>query len=587
MKPVIFFLLFYGQMLLLHKSLNAQNSAKRSRPNIVFIISDDHRWDALGAAGNSRIKTPTLDKLAREGVYFKQATIHVSQCAPSRASLLTGLSPHKNGYYCNNFVRADMQWANRFSVPTLPELLEGAGYQTILAGKWHLATDPWLSGFSDIRTWLPEAGSDYKDARLATGNSRKKEQVKGFTNGVFANDAIEFLNSPASKEKPFLLWLAATIPHAPFQPNPSEFEEMYESHPAGQLIPPAFPKNTEVKLELEGTRDGSAESSMSSYYSAISYLDDLVGQVLSALKKQGLAENTIVIFLGDNGYMAGSHGVRGKVVPWEESVRVPMIIYAPGISKLKGSVNVPASSLDIPVTILSMAGVSCPENWSGRDLSAVLSGKKNHGIDYAISEWADTESQFRNYTHRLIRTSRYKLIRWDKADKPDELYDFVEDPQETTNIIHKPSMKATRDKMLAQLNAMIKTDDSARFWPAKNGGMQYLANEARREAELRVGLDDKTPAKVDPAIFDSYAGRYEFVTRVSFSISRDGNGIFLTGEGGQKSALIPKSETEFLHKNLPVRFTFIKDEKGKITHVVRRSRMSDDQRTIDMKARRL
>ena len=145
----------------------------RGRPNFVFIISDDHRWDALGAAGNPKIKTPVLDQLARDGVYFRQATIHVSQCAPSRAVLLTGLSPHQSGYYTNQSMHPDLEWTDRFKVPTLPGLLQQAGYRTVLAGKWHVAPDPWNVGFSDIRTWLSEAATEYRDTRLARGTSRK------------------------------------------------------------------------------------------------------------------------------------------------------------------------------------------------------------------------------------------------------------------------------------------------------------------------------------------------------------------------------------------------------------------------------
>jgi arylsulfatase A-like enzyme len=568
-------------------ALGRQLGARR-RPNIVFIISDDHRWDALGAAGNARIKTPVLDRLAREGVYFRQATVHVSQCAPSRATLLTGLSPHQSGYYANNFQRADLQWKDRFAVPTVPGLLRQAGYRTVLVGKWHVGPDPWLTGFSDVRTWLPEGASSYTDSRLAKGNSRRKEMRKGFTNGIFADDAVEFLTSAAAKEKPFLLWLASTIPHSPYQPNPSHIEHLYEGEAMGDLRPPSFPKDTPVKLGLDGSPEVETEPGLAKYYESVSYLDELVGRVLSALAEQGLADDTVVVFLGDNGLMAGSRGVRGKVVPWEESVRVPLIIRAPKLAAVKGRSDVPASSLDIPATLLALAGVARPRAWGGRDLRPVLAGRSKHGIDYAVSEWADTESQFRHYTHRLIRTPRYKLVRWDKPDKPDELYDLIADPHETRNVAGRPDMRRVREGLLRRLDAwMARTNDPARSWARKNGRTPNHAEEARAEAELRAGLDDKTPAEVDPRLFDAYAGRYEFVTRVTVSITKEGDRLFFQGEFGGKSELIPKSENLFLHGRLPMRFTFVKDARGRVTHLVRRNSMGPDTRTIDMKARKI
>jgi arylsulfatase A-like enzyme len=374
-----------GAALMSPVTVRGQQAGTRGRPNIVFIISDDHRWDALGAAGNTKIRTPVLDRLAREGVYFRQATVHVSQCAPSRATLLTGLSPHQSGYHANNFLRPDMQWADRFAVPTLPALLREAGYQTVLVGKWHIAPDPWLAGFTDIRTWLPEGASSYTDSRLAKGNSRRKEIRKGFTNGIFADDAVEFLNSAAAKEKPFLLWLASTIPHSPYQPNPSHIEHLYEGEETADTHPPSFPKDTPLKLGLEGSPEVATAPGLRKYYESVSYLDELVGRVLATLEKQGLAENTVVVFLGDNGLMAGSRGLRGKVVPWEESVRVPLIIRAPKLAAVKGRSDVPASSLDIPVTLLALAGVTPPKEWAGRDLRPVLAGQKQHGVDYACA----------------------------------------------------------------------------------------------------------------------------------------------------------------------------------------------------------
>ena len=558
----------------------------RNRPNIVFIISDDHRWDALGAAGNTKIKTPVLDKLAHEGVYFGQATIHVSQCAPSRATLLTGLSPHQNGYYSINFLRSDMEWADRFRVPTMPGLLQQAGYQTVLVGKWHLATEPWLTGFSDVRTWLPEGVAVYADARLAKGNSRKKEKTKGFTNEIFANDAVEFLNSATAKQKPFLLWLAPTVPHSPYQPNPSHIEHLYEGETTAGLLPPGFPQGTPADMSVLGETGDAAK--LVNYYESVSYLDELVGRVLTTLEKQSLADNTIVVFLGDNGLMLGSRGLKGKVVPYEESVRVPLIIRAPKFAKVRGRSDVPASSLDIPTTILALAGVPYPKDWGGRDLRPILNGSKKHSIGYAVSEWADTEGQFRHYTHRLIRTPLYKLVRWKDSEKPDELYDLIADPHETTNVADKPALRSVRNQLLRRLNAwMAQTNDSARYWSKKSPTTSNQAEQDRIESEKRASVADKTPVKVDPQIFAAYVGQYEFTTRGIFTVSKEGEQLFLQGDFGGKFVLIPKSETEFVHKTLPMRFTFRRNEKGQVTHLIRRISRSGEELTFDMKARKI
>jgi|SRR5687767_5977480 len=555
-----------------------------NRPNIIFIISDDHRWDVLGTAGNRHVKTPVLDRLAREGLYFRQATIHVSQCAPSRATLLTGLAPHQSGYYANNFVRKDLEWAVKFPVPTMPELMQRAGYNTVLVGKWHVAPDPWLSGFSDIRTWLPEAGASYRDSRLAKGRSRSTEVVNGFTNDVFANDAIEFLKSDDAKKKPFLLWVASTIPHAPYAPNPSHIEDLYDDI-GSDAHPPALPPNTKLDLALEG--DSASSIGVAKYYEAVSHLDEIVGRILTTVEQERLADNTVLIFLGDNGLMAGSRGVRGKVVPWEESVRVPMLIKLPK-AVAKGTSEVPASSLDVPVTILELAGLKKPLSWPGRSLLPVLNSNRGHGIDHAVSEWADTESQFRNHTHRLIRTPLYKLIRWDGADEPDELYDLVADPSETTNIADRPTMRAVRNRLTRQLMAwMVRTNDPARNWPAKSGRTPDRERAAREDAKARAELEDKSPRRINSNVLNDYTGRYEFVTRNAISIIREDDKLFFQSEFTGKVELIPKSETEFVHRRAPMRITFVRDRNGRVTHLIRRQSISANVPIVDMRARKV
>lgn len=425
------------------------------RPNFVFIISDDQRWDALGAAGNRAIHTPVLDKLAAEGVWFKQNTIHVPQCSPCRSTLLTGLVPHQHRWYSNQYQHPDVQNSNGFKgLPTVPGLLEKAGYRSVLVGKWHPKPDPWNCGFSEVRTWMPGGGGPYRNPELAQGKSRSSRKVPGYTQEIFADDAVAFLKSPQATEKPFFLWLAFTAPHLPHKPNPERINKLYKGKTDRDLLPPP----------LAGQEVGKAPWKI--YYEAVSYLDEQVGKVLDALAARKLAENTVVVFIGDNGYMMGERNWHGKVVPYESSIRVPLIVRAPGIAKIKGENTAATSSLDLPVTFLTMAGQAPPKQWLGRDLTPLLRGEAKHGIDDAFCEWADNRSEkFGDLSYRLVRTERAKLIVWEKANKPDELYDLAADPQEKKNLIAEPKMAPVLDDLRRRLRTwMEKTGDPAREW---------------------------------------------------------------------------------------------------------------------------
>jgi N-acetylglucosamine-6-sulfatase len=423
------------------------------RPNIVFIFSDDHRWDALGAAGNKAVHTPNLDRLAAEGIYFRQGTVHVPQCSPSRATLLTGLAPHQHGYYSNQHQRPDATKREGFGFPTLPLLLRMAGYRTVLVGKWHIFPDPWKCGFSDVRTWMPGGGGPYLDPPLAQGQSRATKKVKGFITEIFVNDAIDFLKGPAARDGPFFLWLATTAPHSPYAPNPEHVQQRYAAKAKTELLPPGFPRDIKTgKWHV--------------YYEAVTHLDEQVGRLLKVLKEQGLEDNTIVVFLGDNGYMMGSRGWFGKVVPYEESVRVPFIIRAPKLAGFKGTSEAPVSSLDLPVTWLSIAGAKAPKDWPGRDLTPLLRGDKRHDVTEAYCEWADTVSdKFGHLGYRLVRTPTHKLIVWDKAGKSDELYDLTADPREMKNLVNEPAAREVRDDLRRRLRLwMERTNDPALKW---------------------------------------------------------------------------------------------------------------------------
>jgi arylsulfatase A-like enzyme len=448
--------------------------APPARPNIVLITSDDHRWDALGAAGNEAIHTPHLDRLAREGVHFEQATVNVSQCLPLRATLLTGLAAHTHGAYGHLRQRPETESPSAFAdQPTVPGLLRDAGYATVLVGKWHLASDPWRVGFTDTRTWLAGGAEAYRDPHLSRGESRATEEARGFTQEIFADSAIEFLSGEAAERRPFLLWLAFTAPHAPFGPNPTRIQELYQGKEVAELVPAGFPR-------------GIPTNDWRRYYEAVSHLDEQLGRVVAALERAGLAGSTMIVFLGDNGFMMGERGVgvsgaAGKVVPYESSIRVPLIVKLPGLQGFAGRSDRLLSALDLPPTMLAAAGVAAPPAWPGRNALPALRERAAPGFEDAFSEWVDAEStRFGHQAHRLVRTRRHKLIVWQDPDKPNELYELASDPREAANRSGEPGFEAVEQDLMSRLRRWLeKTSDPALGWPKlRTPGTEAAPGEA-------------------------------------------------------------------------------------------------------------
>lgn len=430
-----------------------------ARPNLIVILSDDHRWDALGAAGNPRIRTPVLDGLVRSGVYFRQAITSVSQCHPVRASLLTGLPAFRHGVYSVQF-QAPGVAESLCRRPTVASLLREAGYRTVTVGKWHVPPPPWKCGFKEVKTWLPDGSSDYRDPELVRGKAEKQPVVPGFTQEIFAGDALGFLRSRAARSRPFLLWLGFTAPHFPYEPNPERIQALYAGKSEEELRPPGFPSDAKA-------------NDWRHYAEAVSHLDEQVGRVLTALRERGLAESTVVVFLGDNGYMMGERGVGGpgsradgKQVPYESSLRVPFVISGPGFSKDQVS-DLPVSSLDLPPTLLSLAGLQVPADWPGRDLTQALAGRIP--IRETFAEWSDEESpKFGKLAYRVVRTPTHKLIVWKDPARGDELYDLKADPAEARNLAGDPAAASILADLSSRLTVwMQRNGDPALAWPGK------------------------------------------------------------------------------------------------------------------------
>jgi arylsulfatase A-like enzyme len=433
-------------------------SPAQQRLNIVVVLSDDHRWDALGAAGNPSVVTPVMDGMVRDGVYFRQAISSVSQCHPVRASLLTGLPTFSHGVYSVQYQEPGVA-ETLCKRPTVASLLRNAGYRTVVVGKWHLPLAPWECGFDEARTWLPGGSADYHDPELAHGTSGEGKVVDGFTQEIFTDDAVDFLRGESARSGPFLLWLGYTAPHFPNDPNPERIKALYAGRSDEELLPPGFPRDVQA-------------NDWRQYNESVSHLDEQLGRVLAALQETGLAERTVVILLGDNGYMMGERGVggpgsmaNGKQVPYESSLRVPFVMSGPGLPKALAS-DLPVSSLDLPPTLLSLAGLPVPESWPGRDLLAALDGKLE--VREAFTEWSDEKSEkFGGLAYRVVRTPTHKLIVWKDPARGTELYDLSADPAEARNLVADPAAAGVLSDLRSRLLVwMQRNEDPALAWPA-------------------------------------------------------------------------------------------------------------------------
>lgn len=434
-------------------------------PNILFILSDDQRWDTLGAAGNKNIKTPNLDRLAREGAYFTTGYVAAPLCCPSRAAFLTGLYPHQTGVLTNGRGVTTIPKG----IKTVANYLNAAGYVSGFVGKWHIDGDPMKYGFVDVPVYLPAGGSQHKDPFLVVDGNKKplpgevrsnedKEdeyyskpaqvlKVEGLITPIFADASIKFLEKHKSGR--FFLWLATTAPHTPYYRDPQfPYDE-------GKLKPP--PGWTEKTLKPGADWSG--------YYSTISHLDFHLGRVLKRLEELGLDKNTVVIFSSDNGFMMLSHDLRGKAVWYEESVRVPWLIKWHGKVKPKTVVKTPVVSVDLLPTVLDIAGAEIPYQYEGMSLLPALGINKGKVRDVVFSE-----------VKQVVKTLKGKL-------KPIEKKDNKKKKKEG-----KLKKKGNKMRSAGKHWQMVKTDTAKYVW--FEDGTEMLFDLKKDPGEFNNLADD-------------------------------------------------------------------------------------------------
>ena len=505
----------FSLLLLVPLGLATPPAGAADRPNILFIFSDDHAYQAISAYGSDRNHTPNIDRLAREGALFRNALVTNSICAPSRAVILTGKYSHLNSVTNNRDVFDGSQ-------TTFPKLLREAGYQTAIVGKWHLKSEP--TGF-DFWEVLPGQGDYYNpDFRTPAGQVRRD----GYTTDVITDRGIDFLELQWDRSKPFMLMVQHKAPHRNWMPPPEHlalfdgltipepatlfddyenraspareqemeidrhmtfgtdlkvgpepedeeaprYERMLERLDPRQRamwLAAYEPKNEALRAaNLEG-RDlvrWKYQRYIKDYLRSVQSVDDNIGRVLRWLDAEGLAENTVVIYSSDQGFYLGEHGWFDKRWMYEESLKTPLLVRWPGVVEA-GTENADlVSNLDFAETFLDIAGAEIPADMQGRSLGPVLKGETPRdwrtNFYYHYYEGPPIEAPHNVARHYGVRTARYKLIHY-YIDDEWELFDLERDPFEMHSVYGDPGYaeaEADLERQLAELRKQLKVPET-------------------------------------------------------------------------------------------------------------------------------
>ncbi len=486
-------------------ALGARAQAKRP-PNIVFIFSDDHAWQAISAYGSHLNHTPNIDRIGREGMIFRNCLVTNSICAPSRATILTGKYSHMNGVLDNNLPFDGSQ-------QTFPKLLRQAGYQTALFGKWHLKTDP--TGF-DAWEVLPGQGNYYNPDFLTPGGRRRRD---GYVTDLITDLSLDWLQNGSDASKPFLLMCQHKAPHRNWMPAPehlSRYEGLTFPEPSNLFddyqdrATPARNQEMEIgrhmtliaDLKVHPFPGGDTDSPdlkrfmgeygrmnesqrrmwdgvyrrrsdefarlkpsgrelvrwkyqayMKDYLRCIASVDDSVGRLLRHLDSEGLAANTIVVYNSDQGFYLGEHGWFDKRWIYEESVRTPLLVRWPEVTTPGSACDRMVANVDFAQTFLEAAGAPAPAGMQGRSLVPLLQGKDPSNWRKSFYYHYYEKGVHNVAPHEGVRTDRYTLAHYYES-KEWELFDRQSDPRQMRNVYGQSEQTSVTRDLKAELERL-------------------------------------------------------------------------------------------------------------------------------------
>jgi N-acetylglucosamine-6-sulfatase len=440
------------------------------RPNLVFVLVDDMRWDDFAAGGHAFMETPHMDRLAREGARFTNAFATTPLCSPSRASFLTGQYPHTNGII-DNTARPS------HGLPVFPLALQQAGYRTGFFGKWHMGNDDSPRPGFDHWVAMPGQGEALDPSLNVDG---KRVQDKGYTTDLLTDYVERFIDG--SGDRPFLVYLAHKAIHPnviqqndgsvkPLAGQPGGFvaAERHRGRYAGRPMPRranAFVRPVDKPALLQriaglpplGKSTATTDEEIRGRLEMLLAVDESLGRIVAALARRNLLDDTMVVFTSDHGYFYGEHGLNEeRRLAYEETIRIPLIVRFPRLAKAGATPGEMALSIDLAPTLLDVTGLTPGAGIEGRSLVPVLQGAAtNWRTSFLVEYFSDTVfPRIRTMGYSAVRTTRHKYIQFRELQGMDELYDLEADPYELTNLIGRPEAKDLLPQMKIELQRVL------------------------------------------------------------------------------------------------------------------------------------
>ncbi len=447
------------------------NSEENPRPNMIVILVDDLRWDEIGCAGHPFVRTPHIDRIAREGARFRNAFCTTPLCSPARASLLTGLYMHHHGILDNtNRSQASHQ------LKTFPAMLQKSGYETAYIGKWHMGNDD--SARPGFDYWVSMKGQGTSFDPLLNMNGRRS-RYKGHTTDVLNEKAVEFLQQ--KRNKPFCLYLA----HKALHPELVQHDDGSISDPAAAEFLPArrheklyeqdaIPRRLNLldnllgkaalQQKIEGLpplsrKTGTPDQTVRARLRMLAAVDDGLGMLFSTLAQTGELENTAIVLTSDHGYWYGEHGLSvERRLAYEEGLRIPLLLRYPPVVEPGTVIDQFALNVDLAATLLDLAGTKAASKMDGVSLMPLLERKSPPHWRTSFPVEYNTDTVFpriRNMGYRAIRTKRWKYIQYKQLKGMDELYDMKNDPYEMENVIDTENNRAVVTRLKRELKELF------------------------------------------------------------------------------------------------------------------------------------